>query len=402
MNVIKYIKENGLEKLKEEFHISVKEYDDRYVFNYDQIESPRFHPIVDECRGLILDKDLNVMCRSFHRFFNFGEGLEKDKFGVKDSNGEFHSLDIKDAKVYHKMDGTLINLYWDYKRNTWQVATRGMAFAEGGNEFFDSFEGLVHSIDKYHSIIFKLNEMYLFDPFVKAYTYMFELTSPFNRIVTPYEKSDLTLLAMKRNKWGFEILRRELEYYSKELNVKLPDYYEVNDWNKLSNLVNSFPSMQEGVVLVWEDEKREQGFYRLKCKNVQYVAIHNLRSNGLISPYRILTLILNNEEEEYLSYFEEDRKYFEFVREEFYNFIIKVESLYNKFKDIETQKDFALAVMANIPEKFYSGFLFDMRKGKNLKECLDKFNGDGKKLSKMMNLKSKFMKKFNLKIEDEE
>jgi hypothetical protein len=401
MNVINYIKENGFEKLKEEFHISVKEYEDRYVLNYDQIESPRFHPIVDECRGLIIDKNFNIMCRSFHRFFNFGEGIEGDKFAVKDSNGVVHPKDIKDAKVYHKMDGTLINLYWDYLKDKWQVATRGMAFAEGGNEFFDSFEDLVKKSNQYDTIIFNLNEWAKEDPYIKGYTYLFELTSPFNRIVTPYDQTELTLLAIK-TKWGNEYARKGLEYYSVRLGVKLPPYYEINDWNELTNLVNSFPSMQEGVVLVWEDTNREEGHYRLKCKNVQYVAIHNLRSNGLISPYRILTLIMGNEEEEYLSYFEEDRKYFDFVKNEWNKFLKGVEDIYNQFKDIESQKDFALAVMANIPEKFYSGFLFDMRKGKSLKESLDKFNGDGKKLSKAMNLKEKFMKEFNLKIEEEE
>jgi hypothetical protein len=401
MNVINYIKENGFEKLKEEFHISVKEYEDRYVLNYDQIDSPRFHPIVDECRGLILDKDLNVMCRSFHRFFNFGEGIEGDKFAVKDSNGVINPKDIKDAKIYHKMDGTLINLYWDYLKNRWQVATRGMAFAEGGNEFFDSFEDLVKKSYQYDTIIFNLNEWAKENPYVKWNTFMFELTSPYNRIVTPYQEIELTLLSVK-DKRGHEDDREDLEYFSERLGVKLPPYYEIHDWNKLTDLVNSFPSMQEGVVLVWEDRGREEGHYRLKCKNVQYVAIHNLRSNGLISPYRILTLIMNNDEEEYLSYFESDTQYFDFVRNEFQTFLKSVEEIYNQFKDIESQKDFALAVMANIPEKFYSGFLFDMRKGNSLKKCLDKFNGDGKKLSKMMKLKEKFMKEFNLKIEEEE
>ena len=402
MNVTNYIKQNGLEKLKEEFHISVKEYEDRYVLNYDQIDSPRFHPVVDECRGLILDKNLNIMCRSFHRFFNFGEGIEGNKFGVKDSEGKFHAFDIKDAKIYHKMDGTLINIYWDYFNNKWQVSTRGMAFAEGGNEFFDAFEDLAKNAKQYKDIVSYLEEITVYFPGCIEYTYIFELTSPYNRIVTPYTETELCLLSGKHNNLGTEFTRKELEQFSKNCKVPLPKYYEINDWNDLTNLVNEFPSMQEGVVLVWEDSMRPYGHYRLKCKNVQYVAIHNLRSNGMISPYRILTLVMANEHEEYLQYFEEDRKYFDFVESEYDKFLINIETLYNKLKDIELQKDFALAVMEEIPEKFYSGFLFDMRKRKTLKECLDKFEGNGKKLAKMMRLKEKFMKEFNLKIEIEE
>ena len=54
MNVQKYLEENGLKKLQEEFKIVVTDYPDRVVLNYDQIDSPRFNPICDECRGLIL------------------------------------------------------------------------------------------------------------------------------------------------------------------------------------------------------------------------------------------------------------------------------------------------------------------------------------------------------------
>ena len=73
MKTIEYIKKNGIESLKSEFGINVKEYDDLFVLNYDQIESPKTHPIVQECRSLILDKQFNVVSRSFDRFFNFGE-----------------------------------------------------------------------------------------------------------------------------------------------------------------------------------------------------------------------------------------------------------------------------------------------------------------------------------------
>ena len=75
MNVQKYLKEYGLDKLVEEFSIIVTDYPDRVVLNYNQIDSPRFHPVVDECRALILRKGTwEVMARSFDRFYNVGEG----------------------------------------------------------------------------------------------------------------------------------------------------------------------------------------------------------------------------------------------------------------------------------------------------------------------------------------
>jgi hypothetical protein len=42
--------------------------------NYDQIESPKTHPIVRECRGLVLHRQtFDLVARSFPRFFNWGE-----------------------------------------------------------------------------------------------------------------------------------------------------------------------------------------------------------------------------------------------------------------------------------------------------------------------------------------
>jgi hypothetical protein len=73
MQVVQYLKEHGIGKLVSEFGIKVKEYDEGLlVLNYDLIESPKSHPIVMECRSLILDKQFNVVSRSFDRFFNLG------------------------------------------------------------------------------------------------------------------------------------------------------------------------------------------------------------------------------------------------------------------------------------------------------------------------------------------
>jgi len=76
MQVQKYLKEHGLEKLKSEFSIVVTDYPDFVVLNYNQITSPRFNPIVDECRALILEKGTwKVLCRSFDRFYNWQESV---------------------------------------------------------------------------------------------------------------------------------------------------------------------------------------------------------------------------------------------------------------------------------------------------------------------------------------
>lgn len=95
MKVQEFIKEKGWAALKEELFIDVREYDNGLrVLNYDQISSPKMHPVVMECRALKLDQDGNVVSRAFDRFFNYGEGDTKN-------------FDFSDCTVFEKADGCL-------------------------------------------------------------------------------------------------------------------------------------------------------------------------------------------------------------------------------------------------------------------------------------------------------
>jgi alpha-tubulin suppressor-like RCC1 family protein len=136
LNVQEYLLTNSLDQLKDEYDINVKEYDDFYVFNYG-IKSPRFHPIADECRSLILSKDFkNVYCRSFNRFYNYGEG---------DTGKNFN---FSNATCYEKLDGSYICVF--YYNNTWVVSSKGSFASDvsiAANKYFiDNNYGDVTSI----------------------------------------------------------------------------------------------------------------------------------------------------------------------------------------------------------------------------------------------------------------
>ena len=101
MEVQKYLQEHSLKELQEEFSLIVTEYSDRVVLNYNQIDSPRFNPIADECRALILARDSqwSVMARSFDRFYNVGEGEGWKDFPIDES-----------TRFEEKLDGSLITI----------------------------------------------------------------------------------------------------------------------------------------------------------------------------------------------------------------------------------------------------------------------------------------------------
>lgn len=191
MKVQEFVKANGFEALAAEpLNIKVREYPEQgyFMLNYDQIESPKSDPISMECRSLILDKNGDVVSRSFDRFFNYGE------------MPEFYSdFDINRAFVFEKADGSLIKVYWSPATDRWEISTRSQAFAEGPHAQGGTFREWVLRAMNLSESEFQFCMSNVGD---KDCTYIMEYCSPYNRIVTPYENDIMILLAVRNNKTG--------------------------------------------------------------------------------------------------------------------------------------------------------------------------------------------------------
>lgn len=85
------------------------------ILNYDQIASPKTHPVVRECRALVLrTDDFSLVARSFPRFFNWGEVVEEQKL-----------FDWSNYLIQEKEDGSLILIFWEPESKKWTFCTRG-------------------------------------------------------------------------------------------------------------------------------------------------------------------------------------------------------------------------------------------------------------------------------------
>ena len=87
-------------------------YPNLVLFKYDQVNSPMDNPVVQECRGIILDEadDWRVIARPFTKFYNYGEPNAA-------------SIDWTTARVQEKVDGSLCAFY--HYKGDWHVATTG-------------------------------------------------------------------------------------------------------------------------------------------------------------------------------------------------------------------------------------------------------------------------------------
>lgn len=306
------------------------------VLNYDQIESPKTHPIVRECRALVLHKDTHeVVAKSFSRFFNWGEVAD-----------EMPLFDFSDFIVQSKEDGSLVLLY--YFEGHWHANTRG-SFALDPMQFqdFSWREAFCRALG-----VNALDE--LGDKLVQGVTYVCEFCSPWNKIVRTYAKPQMYLLTAFR---GLEEVGYvEADQLAGELFLR-PVRYNFSSIEEIQLFLQDQASKDptfEGVVI------RDRHGHRWKVKSATYLGLHRLKGEGdnMFNPKHLLPFILAGEESELLTYFPE-------VSDTFYKLKCKVQQAYIETLEvwadnwrIEDQKEFALAV------KDYpmSGLLFTLRK----------------------------------------
>ncbi len=174
--------------MSDNFGVTVKIDGDLALFKYDQIAAVWKHPETHECRGLILRYTATgwvIVSRPFDKFFNLSEGYSPIFDQKKFEN------QVDDLFLVEKVDGSCIQLWHDDVQNRWRISTLGsintMPIHGGQKTFDDLFWGLA-----------RLDETKL-DTDV---TYIFELWTPLNQIVTDYGDDRLTLLGARQKLTG--------------------------------------------------------------------------------------------------------------------------------------------------------------------------------------------------------
>lgn len=304
MIVQNWLRSGGtLQRLQDRYAINVRrhcKYNNLVLLKYNQIDSPMADPLVQLCRGLILDEadDWRVVCHPFDKFFNWGEGHAA-------------GIDWPSAKVQEKLDGSLCSLYW--YDGQWHVSTSGSPDASGKvhstemtfkDLFWDTFKSQNLSVPQHKNVDFN---------------FMFELTTPYNRVVVPHKKCSVTLIGIRNRFDGKEVPVGPF----RDTNYPTVRSFPLDT---IENICKSFdnidPLSQEGYVVVDKD------FHRVKVKHPGYVAIHHLKDG--FSRRRILDLIRSNEGSEFLTYFPEWQGEHDTIKGAYDTLVSELESDYNR------------------------------------------------------------------------
>jgi len=325
-----YLVKHGLEKTIKDFSLKTREYEKKILIKYDQLVSPTLMalPEMQDCRGIILEKGTwKVMSLAFRKFFNSEEGNAA-------------KIDWDTAHILEKLDGTMIQVYWDWHANKWFAATTGTAEGEGevnnknGTTFNDLFWDIVNN--KY-----TFNECLL----NKDYIYVFELTTPYNIVVKPHGESSATVLTIRNRETLVELSGKDLEMAAISIGVPLVKSFDINASN-VGHLLKTFEGMpwsEEGYVV------RDGNDNRVKVKNPAYVAVHHLK--GKTAEHNILTIVKTNEIEEFAATFPERTEELYRLKEAYDLLVVKLNGVWDELKlrrpkniTKEEQKKYAAAV----------------------------------------------------------
>lgn len=338
LELIKYIKShpNWESELKEHpYCLSIKKDGNFIMFNYSQIDSDFYNPIVKESRGIILDLEFNPVCVPFYKFGNYGEGYADE-------------IDWNSAKVQEKIDGSLIKV-WNYK-GEWHISTNGIINAHNAEissdicpfkTFYDLF---VEAAKLSHLKIESLNP---------EYTYMFELISPYNRVVVPYNGITIKHIGTRNIK--------TLKEYDLDIGIPKPKMYNLHSLEDCITTASQMPFTEEGYVVV------DNNWHRIKVKSPAYVAIHKLKNNGAINKVKIIDMILINEEGEFLTYFPEFTEIFNDIKTRIEIFINNMDNEISSAKQstFNSRKEFAeFALKTKCPALMFNWYDNDSQSAK--------------------------------------
>lgn len=284
--------ENWAELLAAEpYNLKISYDNDLVMFKYNQLTADFSIPLVCEARGIILERKLpyRVVCWPFEKFFNYGEPYAAQ-------------IDWSTTSVQEKIDGSLMKCY--YWNGEWRLATNGNINAYlaplGGDSEFQTYGELWDSI--WPSWRETMNEYGS-----KQVTYMFEMVSPYNKVVIPYQESEIYFLGWRDNITGYELLPTDsnISHY-----CLMPNVYPLDSLEEVIAAANNLPWDQEGYVVC------DGSFNRVKIKSPAYLVAHYAATNGIITKKRLIKIILAHEEDEFLVYCSEYKEAIEEIKKD--------------------------------------------------------------------------------------
>jgi len=258
------------------------------------------------------------------------------------------------------VEGTMINVFWDDSiglNGGWEIATRNTVGAT--SSFYKG--ALAKTFRDMFLEAAKENNLVL-ESLIKSQCYSFVLQHPENRIVVPFKKPQLYLVAV------YEIRNIDNNIYVKVDDLKdFPEYFnsfnssvkfpEVYKFEKYSELIEKYGSMNTSYDVVGVILYNTVTGERAKIRNPVYEQVRNLRGNQPKLQYQYLSLRKEGRVKEFLKFYPENKKEFSSFRDQLHLFTNTLFTNYvscyiKKQKPLREFSDQYRTHMFNIHQKF--------------------------------------------------
>ncbi len=343
-----FLELNSFKALKEQFGINFRPSADgsKWSLNYDQIDAKATCPVACQCRGLVLRPNkvvesedavvgaTTILARPMDRFFN-----SDDPVAAK--------IDWSDpsVKIQDKVDGTCCILYFDFVKNEWHVATRAVPEADvifsdaasplRRNTFSELFwyaaEKTVEANCPGKSLAEWCDAL---DPYL---TFVFELTSPLNRVVVKYDDYRITFLAARETESG---------NYEDVLDcdaLQRPVEWKLDSLSHLLDFVNgSDPLKMEGAVII------DGNYNRQKVKSKAWILASRAKDSVTLSKRGALEAVIVGNVDWILPLLDKPiADYVTGLRDGLQAYCSQIDKTFSELKSLPDRKAFALGVQAS-------------------------------------------------------
>ncbi|MDR2701880.1 MAG: hypothetical protein LBB72_05565 [Spirochaetaceae bacterium] len=278
----KHLNSFEAELAKAPYAVKVKRHEARpnlVMFKYSQYESDFTNPVVRCCRGSVYDirEDGTVKPRllPFFKFANYGEnGADPIDWN--------HTLYVRD-----KLDGSLLKLLKEADGGDLWTTNGSFDLDVKVPELFpaETEEQLLppHTFASLRDYALRGHDEEV-KRLTEGWTFMFELTSPYNKIIVPYRETKLTLLGC-RDSQGIEHTP-EWAAETFGLSFATPQVYPLKNLDEVIAYCQSIDSNdREGVVV------QDGNFNRIKIKSDHYRSLFFLKGDDHFSNERIFAAI---------------------------------------------------------------------------------------------------------------
>lgn len=324
------------------YHITTKWDENYFILKYDQIESDFAKEIVRQCRGSIFKYENGIyscVCMPFYKFGNYGESYVVP-------------LNWENSYVMEKLDGSLIKLWFD--NDSWHWSTNSTIDAEkaplNNNKFKNYFQLIEYAVNEDFSFLDELN---------KKMCYMFELTSPYNKVVVDYKETHLNLIGARdmetMEEYDVHFLSKLYEnVFQERKGFGFPKRYA---WTSLDDCIaftSKMSSDEEGVVAV------DNNFNRMKIKSKEWLKAAKLKNNGVVTCSRVIEMMRNGTLDDFKAYCPEHVDFVDEILAKYQKIkkILSREEFWFESSDAKTWQKPYLAEEIKNRDSFVKGFLF--------------------------------------------